>query len=105
MSSPVQACDATGGMSDNLIGHDFIRVGEAAVAINPLEPLDESGWGAQRLRRTGRDGGRGLQVSRIGFSAPSSLIRLTNSLLTGNYRLGNAANAHVSELSHYPRIV
>jgi flavin-dependent dehydrogenase len=36
MIAPVQACDATSGMSGDLIGHDFIRVGEAAVAIDPL---------------------------------------------------------------------
>jgi flavin-dependent dehydrogenase len=36
MISPVQACDATSGMSGEVIGDDFIRVGEAAVAIDPL---------------------------------------------------------------------
>jgi flavin-dependent dehydrogenase len=36
MLGPVRVCDATGRMSPDLIGHDFIRVGEAAVAIDPL---------------------------------------------------------------------
>jgi flavin-dependent dehydrogenase len=36
MLGPVRVCDATGRMSADLIGQDFIRVGEAAVAIDPL---------------------------------------------------------------------
>jgi flavin-dependent dehydrogenase len=36
MLGPVRVCDATGRMSPDLIGQDFIRVGEAAVAIDPL---------------------------------------------------------------------
>src|SRR5262245_284819 len=36
MLGPVRVCDATGRMSPDLIGHNFIRVGEAAVAIDPL---------------------------------------------------------------------
>jgi flavin-dependent dehydrogenase len=36
MTTSVQTCDATSGISSDLIGDDFIRVGEAAVSIDPL---------------------------------------------------------------------
>jgi flavin-dependent dehydrogenase len=36
MTGPVRVRDATSGISRELIGNDFIRVGEAAVAIDPL---------------------------------------------------------------------
>jgi flavin-dependent dehydrogenase len=36
MIAPVRVRDATGRIGPDLIGHDFVRVGEAAVAIDPL---------------------------------------------------------------------
>jgi flavin-dependent dehydrogenase len=48
---PVKTCDATSRFADDLIGEDFVRVGEAAFSIDPL-----SSQGVQAAIRSGIQG-------------------------------------------------
>lgn len=94
LSGPIGACDATPYLDESCVGEDFIRVGDAALALDPL-----SSSGVQKA----------IQTSLAGSAVVNTLLARPGSgaLARQFYResLGEAAARHQAwARGHYGRV-
>jgi flavin-dependent dehydrogenase len=95
---PLHVRDATGAIADTLIGNDFIRVGEAAFAIDPL-----SSQGIQAALLSAVQGTAVVHTMLLGRDAgPAMDFYRTHQTKAAARAARNAAQHYQTQASHRP---